>query len=44
MTGKLFAQSNSDYSTGQVRNIFVLPDIPSDSIGQNGDICIVYGG
>lgn len=44
MTGKLFAQSNSDYSTGQVRNIFVLPDIPSDSVGENGDICIVYGG
>lgn len=44
MTGPLIAQSNINYSVGQVRNIFVSSSIPTNDIGNNGDIWMVYGG
>lgn len=42
MTGALVAHSDTEYTTGQVRNIFLVAegeDLPS---GSNGDICLVY--
>ena len=40
MTGKLVAQNNTDYTTKQVRNIFISTADPNG--GDNGDIWIKY--
>lgn len=40
MTGALIAQNNTDYTTKQVRNIFISTSDPSG--GGNGDIWIKY--
>lgn len=42
MVGTLVAQSNSNYTTGQVRNIYLSTSEPTTSDGQNGDIWLVY--
>ena len=42
MTGVLVAQSNTLYTTKQVRNIFLSTSAPTSSDGDNGDIWIVY--
>lgn len=42
MTGILYAQSNTSYTTRQVRNIILSTSAPSSSSGQNGDIWLVY--
>lgn len=42
LTGILTAQSNTNYTTKQVRNIFLSTSQPSSSSGSNGDIWIVY--
>lgn len=42
MTGKLIAQSNTDYGVRQVRNIIVSNSDPDPSIGQSGDIWLKY--
>lgn len=42
MTGVLVAQSNTSYTTKQVRNIFLSTSAPTSSDGDNGDIWIVY--
>lgn len=42
MTGILYAQSNTNYTTGQVRNIYLSTSEPSSSQGQNGDIWLIY--
>ena len=42
MTGKLVAQSNTDYTVRQVRNIFLSTSEPTAADGQNGDIWFVY--
>lgn len=44
MTGTLIAQSNTNYTVGQVRNIYLSTEAPTDDVGNNGDIWIVYGG
>lgn len=44
MTGALIAQSNTNYTVGQVRNIYLSTETPTDDVGNNGDIWIVYGG
>ena len=44
MTGILIAQSNTNYMLGQVRNIYLSTEVPTNDIGNNGDIWIVYGG
>ena len=44
MTGALIAQSNTNYTVGQVRNIYLSTEAPTDDVGNNGDIWIVYGG
>ena len=44
MTGPLIAQSNTNYTVGQVRNIYLSTEAPTDNVGNNGDIWIVYGG
>lgn len=44
MTGALIAQSNTNYTVGQVRNIYISTEAPTDDVGNNGDIWIVYGG
>lgn len=44
LTGILVAQSNTNYTTGQVRNIYLSTEAPTDDVGNNGDIWIVYGG
>mgnify|MGYP004650317755 CR=1 FL=1 len=40
MTGALVAQSNTNYTTAQVRNVIISPDEPSG--GNDGDIWIQY--
>ena len=40
MTGALVAQTNTNYTTRQVRNVIISPDEPSG--GNNGDIWIQY--
>ena len=40
MTGQLVAQSNTNYTTAQVRNVIMSTSQPSG--GSNGDIWIVY--
>ena len=42
MTGKLVAQSNTDYATKQVRNIVCSTAEPTSSDGSNGDLWAVY--
>lgn len=42
MTGKLVAQSNTDYATKQVRNIVCSTAEPTSSDGANGDLWAVY--
>ena len=42
LTGALVAQNNTNYTTKQVRNIFLSTSQPSSSSGSNGDIWIVY--
>lgn len=42
MTGILYAQSNTSYTTRQVRNITLSTSKPSSSSGSNGDIWFVY--
>ena len=42
MTGQLVAQSNTNYTTAQVRNVIMSPDAPSDDQGNDGDIWIQY--
>ena len=44
MTGALIAQSNTNYTVGQVRNIYLSTEAPTNDVGSNGDIWIVYGG
>ena len=44
MTGALIAQSNTNYTVGQVRNIYLSTKAPTNEVGNNGDIWIVYGG
>ena len=44
LTGALVAQSNTNYTVGQVRNIYLSTEAPTDDVGNNGDIWIVYGG
>lgn len=44
MTGALIAQSNTNYTVGQVRNIYLSTEAPTNDVGNNGDIWIVYGG
>jgi diphthamide synthase (EF-2-diphthine--ammonia ligase) len=42
MTGALTAQNNTNYTTKQVRNIFIVAEGSSLPSGSNGDICLVY--
>ena len=42
MTGKLVAQSNTDYTTTQVRKIVCSTAEPTASDGANGDLWAVY--
>lgn len=44
MSAKLIAQNNTDYTTKQVRNIYLVPKSSSDTLptGSSGDICIIY--
>lgn len=42
MLGALIAQSNTNYSVGQVRNIYLSTSEPTTNVGNNGDIWIVY--
>ena len=42
MTGALVAQNNANYTTKQVRNVYIVANNESMPSGSNGDICIVY--
>lgn len=42
MTGPLVAQSNTNYTTPQVRNIIMSTSAPTAADGKNGDIWIQY--
>lgn len=42
LTGALVAQSNTNYTTRQVRNVIMSTDDPTTSDGQNGDLWIKY--
>ena len=42
-TGIMVAQSNTSYTTAQIRNIVLSTQEPTSSDGNNGDIWIVYG-
>lgn len=42
MTGPLIAQSNTNYTTPQVRNIIMSTQAPTATDGNNGDIWIQY--
>ena len=42
MTGALVAQTNTNYTTRQVRNVILSTSEPTSSDGQNGDIWLVY--
>lgn len=42
MTGPLVAQSNTNYTTAQVRNIIMSTSAPTVTDGNNGDIWIQY--
>ena len=43
LTGPLVAQSNTNYTTKQVRNVILSTSEPTSSDGANGDIWIKYG-
>lgn len=42
LTGKLVAQTNTNYTVRQVRNVIEVADGESLPTGSNGDICFVY--
>lgn len=42
MQGALVAQSNTDYTMAQLRNVIISPNEPTDEDGSNGDIWIIY--
>lgn len=42
MEGPLIAQSNTNYTTPQVRNIIMSTQAPTATDGNNGDIWIQY--
>lgn len=42
MEGELIAQNNTNYTTKQVRNIFLIEDGAEIPIGDNGDIVLTY--
>lgn len=42
MAGALVAQNNTNYTTKQVRNVFLIADGETLPTGANGDICLVY--
>ena len=42
MTGQLVAQSNTNYTTAQVRNVIMSTDTPSNEQGDNSDVWLVY--
>ena len=42
LTGALFAQNNTNYTTKQVRNVTISTAEPTASDGGNGDVWIVY--
>lgn len=42
MTGPLVAQSNTNYTTAQVRNIIMSTSAPTAADGKTGDIWIQY--
>lgn len=42
MTGVLKAQNNTSYTTGQMRNVFLIADGGTAPTGGNGDIWITY--
>ena len=42
MEGALVAQNNANYTTKQVRNVFIIANGSSLPTGSNGDICIAY--
>jgi hypothetical protein len=42
LTGVVVAQNNTNYTTKQIRNIFLVADGASLPSGSTGDICIVY--
>lgn len=42
LTGKLVAQTNTNYTTRQVRNVFEVAEGASLPTGANGDVCIIY--
>lgn len=44
LTGKLIAQNNTNYTTKQVRNVFLVAEGSTLPTGANGDICLVYTG
>lgn len=41
-TGEAVAQNNTNYTTKQVRNVFLVAEGNSLPTGANGDICLVY--
>lgn len=41
-TGKAVAQNNADYTTKQLRNVFLVASGSTLPTGANGDICLVY--
>jgi hypothetical protein len=42
MEGALVAQTNANYTVGQVRNAFEVANGASLPTGSNGDLCFVY--
>lgn len=42
MQGMLVAQNNTNYTTKQVRNIFLSTVEPTKEQGESGDIWIIY--
>lgn len=42
MTGALVAQTNTNYTTAQMRNVIISSSAPTSSDGNNGDIWIQY--
>ena len=41
-TGAVVAQSNDNYTTKQVRNVILSTDEPTNTMGANGDIWLIY--
>lgn len=42
MTGALIAQNNTNYTTKQVRNVFIVADGNNLPSGASGDLCVLY--